>query len=138
MSDTRRRLKGILRDLGRDQPRRTDGPGSGGWATRFSVRTEDKALIFQARDVDWFEADGNYVWLHVGNTKHRLRMTLRSLLMQLDTRQFIRIHKSSVVNVERISEVQPRSGGDYVAVLSDGRHLNVSRTFAQNLLRPIA
>jgi two-component system LytT family response regulator len=124
--------------LGRDLPRRTEAPVAGRWATRFTIRSDDKALIFQARDVDWFEADGNYVWLHVRNTKHRLRITLRGLLMQLDERQFIRIHKSTVVNVERITEVQPRSGGDYVAILSDGRQLRVSRTFAQNLLRPIA
>ena len=105
--------------------------------TRFRVRSGDDALIFHAGDVDWFEADGNYVWLHVRNTRHRLRITLRGLLMRLDGRQFIRIHKSTVVNVERVKEVQPWLGGDYVAILSDGRQLKVSRTFAQNLLRPL-
>lgn len=121
------RLTGILKELGRDTAR----------ATRFTVRSEERAFIFQARDVDWFEADGNYVWLHVRKEKHRLRTTLRSLIEQLDSSQFVRIHKSTVVNVDRIKEVQPWFGGDYVAILVDGRQLKVSRTFAQDILRPV-
>lgn len=137
IGEAERRLTGILRELGRDSMNQPETRPVTRWATRFTVRTDDKALIFQARDVDWFEADGNYVWLHVRKEKHRLRTSLRSLLAQLDTTQFVRIHKSTVVNVERIKEVQPWFGGDYVAILADGRQLKVSRTFAQDFLRPV-
>ena len=134
--DARQRLADVLRELGMDSVP-TPAPQPEKRATRFTVRTEEKALIFQARDVDWFEADGNYVWLHVRKEKHRLRISMRALLEQLDTRQFVRIHKSTVVNVERIKEVQPWFGGDYVAILGDGRQLKVSRTFAHDFLRPV-
>jgi two-component system LytT family response regulator len=136
LGEAERRLSGILKELGRDTAGSADATGSR-LATRFTVRSEDRALIFHARDVDWFEADGNYVWLHVRKEKHRLRTTLRALIEQLDGKQFVRIHKSTVVNVDRIREVQPWFGGDYVAILIDGRQLRVSRTFAQYLLRPV-
>jgi two-component system LytT family response regulator len=137
IGEAERRLTNILRELGRESLRSgTPGESLRG-ATRFTVRTEEKALIFQARDVDWFEADGNYVWLHVRKEKHRLRISLRSLIEQLDSRQFVRIHKSTVVNLDRVREVQPWFGGDYVAILNDGRQLKVSRTFAQDFLRPV-
>ncbi len=136
IGDTERRLSAILRELGRDSLKSVETSDSRP-ATRFTVRTEDKALIFQAKDVDWFEADGNYVWLHVRKEKHRLRISIRSLLEQLDTRQFVRIHKSTIVNIDRIKEVQPWFGGDYVAILTDGRQLRVSRTFAQEFLKPV-
>ncbi len=137
IGEAERRLGAILRELGRDSLKSVVQPPEIKWATRFTVRTEERALIFQARDVDWFEADGNYVWLHVRKEKHRLRTSLRSLLDQLDARQFVRIHKSTVVNVDRIKEVQPWFGGDYVAILTDGRQLKVSRTFAQEFLKPV-
>ena len=137
IGEAERRLTAILRELGRDTLREVAKPPEARWATRFTVRTEEKALIFHARDVDWFEADGNYVWLHVRKEKHRLRTSLRSLIEQLDNRQFVRIHKSTVVNLDRVREVQPWFGGDYVAILTDGRQLKVSRTFAQDFLRPV-
>ncbi|HEX5577415.1 MAG TPA: LytTR family DNA-binding domain-containing protein, partial [Gemmatimonadaceae bacterium] len=67
----------------------------------------------------------------------RLRISMRSLLEQLDSRQFVRIHKSTVVNLDRVREVQPWFGGDYVVILTDGRQLKVSRTFAQDFLKPV-
>ena len=135
--EAERRLTAVLRELGKDRMATDATKAETRWATRFTVRTEEKALIFQAREVDWFEADGNYVWLHVGKERHRLRMSLRSLIEQLDDRQFVRIHKSTVVNLDRVREVQPWFGGDYVAILTDGRQLKVSRTFAANFLRPV-
>lgn len=137
IGDAERRLAAILRELGKESLQGAGDRNEPRWATRFTVRSEDKALIFHARDVDWFEADGNYVWLHVRKEKHRLRISMRSLLEQLDSRQFVRIHKSTVVNLDRVREVQPWFGGDYVAILTDGRQLKVSRTFAQDFLKPV-
>jgi two-component system LytT family response regulator len=136
IGEAERRLSAILRELGRESFKPAEISESR-TATRFTVRSDERALIFQAKDVDWFEADGNYVWLHVRKEKHRLRISLRSLLEQLDTKQFVRIHKSTIVNLDRIKEVQPWFGGDYVAILTDGRQLRVSRTFAQEFLKPV-
>jgi two-component system LytT family response regulator len=87
--------------------------------------------------VDWFEADGNYVRLHVGATEHRLRSAIARLAQQLDPRQFAQIHRSMIVNLDRVREVQPWFGGDYVAILKDGQRLRVSRTYAPQVLRPM-
>lgn len=104
---------------------------------RFVVRNGERISMVRAQDVDWFGVDGNYVVLNVGDRAFRVRTTLRTLAEQLDARRFVRIHKSVIVNVERIRELQPWFGGDYVAILVDGRKLRVSRTYAPELLRPI-
>ena len=91
-----------------------------------------------AADVDWIEADGNYMVLHVGEVTHRLRASLAGLTEGLDPKQFVRIHRSVIVNVERIREVQPWFGGDYIAILRTGAKLRVSRLRAPQLLKPTA
>jgi Response regulator of the LytR/AlgR family len=106
-------------------------------ATRFVVRRNDKLTMLRADDVDWVEGASNYVNLHVKSSEYRLRVSIRSLMERLDPAMFVRIHKSTIVNVDRIREVQPWFSGDYVAILQDGRQLRVSRTFAPSLLRPI-
>lgn len=110
-----------------------------GGAPRFAVRIMtfqgDRIRFVPTADVDWLEAARNYVRLHVGPAQHLVRTPLAALLEQLDPRQFVRIHRSTVVNVDRIREVQPWFGGDYVAILRDGRQLKVSRTYRENLLR---
>jgi two-component system LytT family response regulator len=93
--------------------------------------------MVRVQEVDWFGIDGNYVTVNLGDRSFRVRTTLRALGEQLDVRQFVRIHKSVIVNVERIRELQPWFGGDYVAILVDGRKLRVSRTYAPELLKPI-
>lgn len=106
-------------------------------ATRFTVRAGDRVLFVRAHDVEFIEADGNYVRLHVQKHAYRLRATIRLLVSRLDPIQFVRIHKSTIVNLDRIREVQAWFAGDYVAILLDGRQLRVSRTYARDLLRPI-
>ncbi|MEO8452909.1 MAG: LytTR family DNA-binding domain-containing protein [Gemmatimonadota bacterium] len=113
----------------------TEPPG--GPIARFVVRTADRAVPIRAEEVDWIAADGNYAVLHVRGTTHRLRVSLKTIEDQLDRRRFARIHKSTIVNVERIREIQPWFGGDYVAILESGDKLRISRTFAPDLLRPL-
>jgi two-component system, LytTR family, response regulator len=107
------------------------------YVTRFGVRDGDRTRFVAATSVDWFEADNNYVVLHVSGTKHRVRTAISVLARSLDPRQFAQIHRSTIVNLDRIKEVQPWFGGDYVAILHDGRRLRVSRTFAPKVLRPL-
>jgi two-component system LytT family response regulator len=108
-----------------------------GHVTRFCVSEGGRARFVPAAAVDWIDADGNYVRLHVGAEQHRLRATLRAVAAELDPRQFVQIHRSTIVNIDRIRELQPWFGGDYVALLTSGVRLRVSRSRAPTLLRPL-
>ena len=108
------------------------------YIARFAVRANGRVRFVQSLDVDWIEADGNYMVLHVGDSTHRVRASLAALTEGLDPKQFVRIHRSVIVNIERIREVQPWFGGDYIAILRNGTKLKVSRLRASHLLRPTA
>ena len=127
-------------DFGSDDDRETPQAPKpkGSYIGRFAVRADGRVRFVAAADVDWIEADGNYMVLHVGETKHRLRASLGGLTEGLDPKQFVRIHRSVIVNVARIREVQPWFGGDYIAILHTGAKLRVSRLRAPQLLRPTA
>jgi two-component system LytT family response regulator len=107
------------------------------FAAWISVAGRNSTQLVRVEDVDWFEAEGNYVRLHVGTTSHLIRSTLRGMADQLDPATFIRIHRSTIVNVNRIREIQPWFGGDYIAILHDSRQLRVSRSYRDQLLRPV-
>ena len=107
------------------------------YLSRLAVRVGERTFFVRAADVDWFGADGNYVVVHVRDQEFRMRVSLRELVDQLDPVRFRRIHRSSIVNIDRVREVQPWFGGDYVVILLDGKQLRVSRTFAPDLLRPL-
>jgi len=106
-----------------------------GYARRVMVENDERLRFVPVEAIDYLEADGNYVRIHLGTDVHRLRSTLSGLLDQLDPRQFVRIHRSTAVNVSRIREVQPWFGGAYIAILHDGRRLRVSRRYRGELLR---
>lgn len=146
-----RRLAAVLLDLPAPfGPETTDGDpdASGdrdaddardrGYATRVMVRDRDRFRFVETESIDWLEAAGNYVRLHTGDRSHLIRATLTGTLERLDPARFVRIHRSTAVNVERIREVQPWVGSDYVAILQDGRQLRVSRTYRDELLRPLS
>jgi two-component system LytT family response regulator len=127
-------------DTNDDDERQPSEPRSGqaSYIGRFAVRSDGRVRFVQAADVDWIEADGNYMVLHVGDAQHRLRASLAGLTDGLDPKQFVRIHRSVIVNIERIREVQPWFGGDYIAILHSGAKLRVSRLRAAQLLKPTA
>lgn len=106
-------------------------------AKRVMVREDDRIRFVPTERIDWVEASGSYMLLHVGQQVFRLRTTLKGLLARLDESQFVRIHRSTIVNLDRVAEVQPWFGGDYVVILDDGEKLKVSRTYRDDLLRPI-
>jgi two-component system, LytTR family, response regulator len=104
---------------------------------RFTVRRDDRISFVNAAEIDWIEAEGNYAVLHAGSDTHRVRLTLQTIERQLDPRRFARIHRSTIVNLARVREIQPWFGGDYIAILHGGRKLRVSRTRAAPLLEPM-
>jgi len=126
----RRGLSALLDEVG------GRGGGERRFATRLMVRLRDRIHFVRTEDVDWFEAAGNYVRLHAGDKSHLIRSTMSALEEQLDPTRFVRIHRSTIVNLDRIKEVQPWAGGDYLAILKDGRQLKISRGYRDALLRP--
>jgi two-component system, LytTR family, response regulator len=103
---------------------------------RLAVRDRDRIKYIAVDDVDWFEAEGNYVRIHRGAQTHLIRNTLSGLIERLDPSRFVRIHRSTIVNVDRVAEVQPWAGGDYIAILHDRKKLKVSRKYRDALLGP--
>jgi len=103
---------------------------------QFAVRENDRIHFLPAAQVDWIEADGNYVVLHAGPKRHRLRLTLGSLARRMDPARFVQVHRSAIVNLDKVREVQAWFGGDYIAILTTGEQLRVSRTHAPLLLNP--
>lgn len=89
--------------------------------------------VIRTPDIDWWETDGNYMRLHVDGTSHLIRATATAIEAQLDPREFIRIHRRFIVNVDRIVEIQPWFAGDAILVLKNGVKLRLSRTYRQRL-----
>ena len=101
---------------------------------RLIVRSGGRVIFVPVDEIDWIEADANYVRVHLrGNIAHLSRQTMGKMTEQLDGSQFIRIHRSFIVNVNRIRELQPGSSGDYIVLLRDGRRLRCSRSYRHTL-----
>jgi two-component system LytT family response regulator len=111
----------------------TDKRDHGGMIERFPVRRGNEFTFVQVRDVDWIEGLGDYAGLHVGNKTHLIREPLNSLEVRLDKMQFVRIHRSTIVRVERIVRMEPSTNRDAVLMLRDGNTLRVSRTYRSRL-----
>jgi len=97
------------------------------------VRSGGKVLFLRADEIDWIEAAGNYVRLHAGKEEYLYRETMTRLEAQLNPERFARIHRSTIVNVERIKELQPWFRGDYQIVLRDNQKLTLSRNYRSRL-----
>lgn len=105
-----------------------------GYADRFGVRESGRISIVKTDDIHWIEADGNYVKLHIGNKVHVLRETMRDVEMRLDPRHFARIHRSTIVNVLHIKELEPWFTGEYIVRMNDGRELTMTRTYRDRVM----
>lgn len=104
------------------------------YLTRFVVRIGRRVAFVDAADVEWIEADGDYATLHAGAGAHLLRESLSRLSRQLDPAHFIRVHRSTIVRIDRVAELQPLSNRDALLRLRDGTPLRASRTYIGPLL----
>ena len=104
-----------------------DGRLQSDYAQRLTVATGGRIVFVAVADIDWIEAEGNYARLHVSRKIHDVRETLQALMEKLDPREFIRIHRSTIVNARRIREVQPWFQGSHIVVLQSGEELRMSR-----------
>ena len=100
---------------------------------RMAVKLADKWLLLKSEEIDWIEAEGKYTRLHVGASSYLRREALHQLESQLDANLFVRIHRSIIVNIDRIREVRSLFHGDYEAILRDGKRLTVSRRYRSKL-----
>jgi len=100
---------------------------------RIAVRRSGRVLLITLDEIDWIEAADNYVCLHCGRETHMLRETMSEVEARLDPARFTRIHRSAIVNVERIKELQPWFRGDYRVILRDGTTLTLTKTHREKL-----
>lgn len=130
-SDFARRILSLVED------RRPGSGGKDGFLSHLTVRERDRVVVLDVDDVDRFEAAGDYVAVHVGGRSHLIDDTMKSLEAELDPDRFVRIHRSHIVRVDRIRELQPFFHGDYVVTLEDGTELRLSRTRREALERAL-
>ncbi len=124
-TDLDRRLARLLDDL---------QPAAKG-LERLMIKTQQRIYFIRTDEVDWIEAAGNYVRLHVGGKTHLLRQTMNALERQLDPDRFLRIHRSTIVNVDRVRDLHRMFNGEYEVRLYDGTTLTLSRGYRSQLDR---
>jgi len=100
---------------------------------RFLVRKLRREFLINAADIDWLQAQGNYVGLHVNGHDYLLRATHGDVLAQLDPARHVRVHRSFAVHLDRIREIEPLDGGDARLHMRDGGHVPCSRRYRANL-----
>ncbi len=132
----RSRLADLLAALERERrggtPVAGDGPAA--YPTRFSVRERDRIVLVRADALEAVQAAGNYVELVVAGRTHLLRETLTEMERRLDPARFVRIHRSAIVNADRIREIHPDPHGDGDVVMDSGAVYRLSRAYRERLL----
>lgn len=101
---------------------------------RLVVKSVGRVFFLRTEEVDWIEAAGNYAKLHVGREGHLIRETMNGLEAKLNPDKFLRIHRSTLVNIDRIKELNPLFSGDYTVMLKNGTELTLSRNYRDRLL----
>ena len=119
------------------QRRATDsreaGPAAPEFRDRLVIKSSGRIYFVRTAEIDWCEAAGNYVRLHVGPQTHLVRGTMGYIESQLDPTQFVRVHRSTIVNVDRIQELRSSFNGEYVILLHDKTRLTLSRGYRDGL-----
>ena len=117
------RILSLLEDLKSDRK----------YPERLIVKSGGRVFFLRTEEIDWVEAAGNYVRLHERNESHLLRESMKNMEAKLDPKLFVRIHRSAIVNVDRIKELEPWFHGEYIVIMRDGTRLTSSRVFSDRL-----
>ncbi len=104
---------------------------------RLIIKSQKNIIVVHVRDVDWFEAYGDYIRVHCGNKTHLIKNTMNEIEKSLDPEVFVRTHRSTILQMNRVKELRPLSNGDYVITLNDGTKLSLSRTYSANVLEAL-
>ena len=97
------------------------------------VKTPGRIILLDVNDINWIKAEGNYVRVHNGQKSFLIRETISNLEARLDPKAFLRIHRSAIVRVNQIKELQPSFHGDYRVILLNGTQLTLSRNYRESL-----
>jgi two-component system LytT family response regulator len=102
---------------------------------RLPVKSKGRIIFIRLDEIEWIEAEGNYLRLHLDGDSYLLRDTMTSIESKLDPERFMRIHRSAIVNVDRIADVQPWYTGEYVVRMKSGKELTLTRSYRESLRR---
>jgi two-component system, LytTR family, response regulator len=123
-SEWMRHIRGMLEEMSGQQSR---------YLERLIIKEEGRIFFVKSSDIDWIEAKGNYALIHIGKRSHLVREAMTALENQLNPDMFFRIHRSTIVNIERIHEMQSLFHGDCRIILHDGTKLLMSRRFRDKI-----
>jgi two-component system LytT family response regulator len=104
-------------------------------ASRFLVRAGGRVLFVPFAEIDWVESDGNYVRLHAGGRRHVMRETMASIEGRLAGQRFARVHRTRIVNLDRVRALEARGNGEYDIVMVNGARFRVGRVFRESVQR---
>jgi two-component system, LytTR family, response regulator len=122
-SDLNQRLQALLKDIKTEKK----------YLERLVIKSGGRVFFLKVEEIDWIDAADNYVHLHIGNESHLLRETMSGLETKLDPTKFLRIHRSTIVNIERIKELRPSFHGEYTVILRNGTQLTLSRSYRDKM-----
>jgi two-component system LytT family response regulator len=100
---------------------------------RFAIKAAGRVVFLELNEIDWIEAAANYVRVNAGKETYLLREGIGHISERLDSRRFVRIHRSIIVNIQKLRELQPCDGGEYIAVLKSGKELSCSRGYRSHV-----
>jgi two-component system LytT family response regulator len=129
----------VLKDLkpkSNELPSVTDKTANEEPIDRVVIKSGGRIYFLKVEEIDWVEGDRNYLSLHSGSQTHLIRETMGNFHAKLDPKKFLRIHRSTIVNIERIKDLRPLFKGEYVITLTSGKRLNSSRGYRHEL-RPL-
>ncbi len=115
------------------EPRKDNASERSSQPKKIAIKESDGTKLINVEDIDWVDAAGDYMCVHVAGTTHILRSTMKELLDKLDAKLFARVHRSTIVNMERIVSVKSHTKGEYFLDLDCGERLKVSRNFRDSI-----
>ncbi len=122
-------LLDYLQQNGRPAPAGREEPAG----DRILLKSSGEIFFLKADEIDWIEAEGDYMKFHVGGRAHLMRETMARLEARLDPKRFIRIHRSTIVNIDRLRKLSPSFAGEYAVILHDGTKLKLSRGYHERI-----
>ena len=123
-----RRLRGLLKEI-KPEPK---------YLRRIPVKSARGTTLVSTEEIDWINAAGHYLEIHAGNETHLIRERLSQIEQRLDPETFVRVHRSTIVNLDRIKSLHPLFNGDHLIILKTGQELNLSRTYHEKLMQILA
>lgn len=112
---------------------RTAPPKEEAAGDRILLKSSGEIFFLKAEEIDWIEAEGDYMKFHVAGRAHLMRETMARLEARLDPKRFIRIHRSTIVNIDRLRKLSPSFAGEYAVFLHDGTRLKLSRGYHERI-----